>query len=263
MMRVIMSVGPLRLESGAPGLSAYFLFPGDPQRPVVFAASLVEALPELQDITLGETLTCEPGLAQEASPLGIPVGGWSDEAKATLGILALEMATRDAFARIEREGLIFQFCRAAAAFQARHPEDWPTSLRLLDLVVAGREGALAGAIIAGPGLAVLDDPAALAAFDAAGIEEGTLDGLGAVLADGPPEIVDALRRAHGLDAIPEPFRYAGGSKLAADDNELAFLAAALFAIAGLDPRPAASATGRVVVDDCGCQVTAKIRRRPA
>ncbi len=267
MTGILLHIGPLPGDGGQGSLTLYFLHPAVPDRPPVMAQTLAEAFALMAP---PPGTACEPALSAEAQSLGLPVTALSDAAAHSLAMMALDLESDD-FEVIEREGLIFQFCRACAAFAQAAPQGWLQSARLLR-VVTGESQVLAGLVIGGPGLVIGSDPAA-----------ALQEGLAALLSDeAPPHVIDAWRRAYGLVALPTAFRLGDGTKHRLTDAELALLAACLFAVAALGPgaepppngaaqgSPAAgeaqwptvagsvaqpTATGEVSVDGCQVQVT--------
>ncbi|MGA0615032.1 hypothetical protein [Paracoccus sp. KR1-242] len=215
------AIGPM----GQPETTAWFLFPGDPDRPVVVAPTLAEAMPELQDIAQGRSIHCEPQLAGN----GLDPAPWGEPARSDFAVIALDIENPDTMARIEDAMLVGRFCQAFAALCDRVARGWPQDERLLALDIPGR-GARFAMIVEGPGLVILDDTSRPDAEDLS-----ALDGLAAVLGRGHPAVESAFGRAFGLSGIPQPFQLHAGDKRPVNEADLALLTEALTAASRLDP----------------------------
>ena len=242
MTPVLMHIGPITRPDGQPGDSLFFLHPANTDQPPVLAATLALAIPLLGE--LGE-LSCEPALASQALALNLPVQPLTEAARHSLAMMAIGLATSD-FASVEREGLVFQFCRAFAAFMARKPQDWPVVARILQVTVSGA-ASLSALIVGAPALVLAPTP-----------EEAQVEGIAATASHAAAEILDALSRAHGLSCLPSAFRLHEGAKLRVTDIDLAVLTATLYAIATVEPVPGAVASGEVSVEGCIASVTVRV-----
>ena len=158
MTRFLAAIGPM----GQPPTTAWLLFPGDPDQPAVMAPSLTSALPELHRIARGGAIAVEPALAARGAACGLSVGVWHEDARADFIAIALDIAGRDSFSRIDNSRLILRFCRAAAGFAAHPPRRGPHGTAL---------------IIDGPGLVLPDRP-------------GEIDGLSVQFGPGEPAVID-------------------------------------------------------------------------
>ncbi|MFG6080225.1 hypothetical protein ACEUZ9_000676 [Paracoccus litorisediminis] len=198
MTRFLAAIGPM----GQPPTTAWLLFPGDPEQPAVMAPSLTSALPELHRIARGGAIVVEPALAARGAACGLSVGTWHEDARADFTAIALDIAGRASFSRIDDSALILRFCRAAAGFAARPP-------------ARGQHGPVL--VIDGPGLVLPDRP-------------GKIDGLSVQFNPGEAAVIDALRRSVGLDRVPQPFRLRDDNKLPVSEAELILLTDTLLAV---------------------------------
>jgi hypothetical protein len=238
----LFSIGPLDGTDPARGRIAYFLFPGLPDQPSIFGNALADALPRfLSEIDPAEILA-EPALAEDARALGLAVAPLDDATRSLLGGIALDIALPGAFAEVRDDVLIDAFAHAARDFAAVRPEGWAEAFRNVELTWNADGQAQTARITDGPGLAIVDG-------DAAPDDPAAFDGVGVVFAPGEAAIRDALGRAFGLSAVPEPFRLRDWAKHPVDDADLARLTAALAAIAALPLRPGAVSRGEASSSD--------------
>lgn len=242
-MPMVLHIGPITLPGGQPGDSLYFLYPPDPDIPPVRAADLAHAVAFLGK---SDTLSCEPSLAPQALALNLPVQRLQPAACHALAMMALDLATSD-FDSVAREGLVFQFCRAFAAFLTRNPDNWPPATRILQVSgpLVTPQSAL---IIGGPGLVLARTPAL-----------APTEGLAVIATPAAPEVYDALSRAHGLTLVPGAFRLRDGEKFRVMDPDLALLTATLYAVAAIDPFSGATASGEVSVAGCAISVSVRVQ----
>jgi hypothetical protein len=252
MTRLIVHIGPLIESSGKPGLTAYFLVPGNPEDPMALARNLADALPDLRRMAGGDPLACEPALEAQASRLGLAIAPLNREARDMLALIALDIADRSTFAEVGHDGLIGRFCEAAAAFEQALQPDWPP--RWLEVRISGSPTPRMALVLGGPGLAVLDTLADPSRADAQ-TPEAITDGLGAVFAPGDQAIADALHRAFALRQVPQPFRVDQCNKFAVTDVELALLTAVLLAVSRLPRDVTRTSHAHVEAEDITVEVT--------
>lgn len=262
MSQFVFKIGPLEGQDKVE--DAYFVYPGRKDAEVFFAASRHEAAVAIKDAYPETPLQCEPELAA-AGFNAIPAAEWTDQRRHILALTALEMVSRETFAEIEAEGLIYQFGRAAAAYWAAAP--WRTEagqmLQTLTMTEPSHEtfvGAVLGAGGKEFGLAIYRDrgdaEAAAGCVDL-GLEKlaAAVDTVGVTFLADPACGVDAMRRAHGLSRIPLPLCTADGSRRPIRDPDIALITAAMYALAavteGRQPY-----TGQVTVGDIRCQLVA-------
>ncbi|MDK3073534.1 hypothetical protein QO034_10460 [Sedimentitalea sp. JM2-8] len=248
----LFAIGPLNGTDAARGRIAYFLFPGLPEQPSIFGNGLAEVLPRFLAGVDPADILAEPALKEDATALGLAVAPLDGATRSLLGGIALDIALPGAFAEVRDDALIDAFAEAARDYAAVRPETWAEPFRTLRLDWDAAGPTQTARVTQGPGLAILDadggDPDDPAAFD----------GLGMVFAPGEAALCDALGRAYGLNAVPEPFRLRAGEKQPVDDPDLACLTAALMAVAALPLRPGATSRGAAEMDGgTGCAVTAR------
>lgn len=248
----LFAIGPLDGTDVARGRIAYFLFPGLPDQPSIFGNSLADVLPQFLAGVDPADILAEPALKEDATALGLAVAPLDGATRSLLGGIALDIALPGAFAELRDDGLIDAFAEAARDFAAVRPEAWAEAFRTVTLDWDADGPAQTARVTQGPGLAILDTDGGDADDPAA------YDGLGMVLAPGEAAICNALGRAYGLTAVPEPFRLRAGAKHPVDDPELARLTAALMAVAALPLRPGAVSCGAAAMENgTDCAVSAR------
>lgn len=258
----VFGIGPVQATDGA---TSYFrVYPGEADKLVYVAPMAAAALARILHDYAAADLECEPALAEAAAAFGLPVGAIDDQRAHAIALAAFDVMDERLMGGVEREGLIFQFGRAAKRFLGSAP--WrrtlavrPMTIEVLGSMSARMTGVLFGAEV--PGLGLFDDAgtldaavASMRAGDAG--RAAALARLGVRLEDAPAFAVDAMRRAHGLDRVPIPLVVDRKRRRMPGDADIGTLAAAMIAVSLLEDG-ATVAHGTVRVEDVEFVVNAR------
>jgi hypothetical protein len=237
----IMRLGPLDREGGV--FYEYVVFPGRQGKSAYYAADDESAIANiLYDYEVSE-LVCEEGLAEAGGRFGIAAKPLSQIAALGLDLLAFERFPGAPFKSINEETLVHQFCTAAKQHfevlsQGREFLYQPLRVRVsgavefvTDLYLHKLQGE--GEFFS---LMMEKAPAGLAPASVPVTLLQSCDRLWIARHQGPAFIADALRRAHGLDFIPVPWRTVKGKTAGVADMQLAVLISTLNAISCISER---------------------------
>ena len=233
-----MRLGPLDQEGGV--FYEYIVFPGRGGDDTYYAADDAAAIANILGDYQAQELVCEEGLTEVCHHFGIEAKPLSPIAALGLDLFAFDRFPGRPFQAITEETLVNQFCAMAKRHfevlsQGREFLYGPLRLRVsgtvefvTDLYLHQPEGE-------GDFFTLMMEKApvdaAQAPFPARLLQP--YDRLSIARREGPAFIVDALRRAHGLDFIPVPWCIQKGKTGGVADMQLAVLLSTLDAISYL------------------------------
>jgi hypothetical protein len=214
----------------------YFLEPGNPEHPGAEAVADHVALKALLPYFPADELVVEPQMRQAGAELGVASHAFDDDAAHALGLIAMELLDTTPVREIEHEWLVFAMLQSARMLQdeAARIETTGSTRFALDFVGDLRFRAF-GSLDLDAGV-----PRRLALYNsveerergdrAAAVEADPMDGDNSIelrFRDDNAVVLDALRRAHGLHLIPDPYLVTNGEQVRVQDNEALILAVAL------------------------------------
>jgi hypothetical protein len=261
----IFKIGPIPGSDG--DINAYFVYPPKDDTPAFFADADGEGLKQVLARYGAASLECEPELAPAAAEFGIRPGELTPLRAFGLGTIAFEMAFGDYVGGIKRQGILYQFGLACAAFWRGSPWRYLSSQQVLDVTLQGaRNDSLAGVVMGGDdryGLALYKDLEDLRRvtelFREGRLEEaGRIDSFCMSLDDQPAFATDAMRRAFGLPRLPIPTRMKDGQGPPLDDLDLLTIATAVSAVSRITAGVSA-ATSCITVDDLEIEAVVRVR----
>lgn len=234
-----MRLGPLDQEGGF--FYEYIVFPGRDGNDAYYAADDDSAIANiLHDYEAGE-LVCEEALAEAGKRFGIEAQPLSQIAAHGLALFALDRFPGKPFQSITEEGLIYHFCTTVSRYFAWLHTPREFALQPLRLHVSGTVEFVTDVYLhdsesAADFLSIMMEKADTASTSdpVLPMELKQYDRMSVARYSTPGFIVDALRRAHGLDFIPIPSVVAKGESRPVTDMQLAILFSTLNAICFLE-----------------------------
>jgi hypothetical protein len=254
-VNIVFKVGPLHTHGG--NEFAYFVYPGKEGKQVFFGSDDKASLAHLLASYSSDSLVCEPQLSEACAEFHIGTRELTPDEANHLGVMTFNFALPHVFSRGVKPASIYQLATSSAFFVKRSP--WTTSLSGNTLVVAVTgsikrrlQARILGGISGTPGLALYPNPEAVQQIitlfeNHQMVRASNIDLLGITLEDGPDYAIAAMQRAYGLQKLPVPLKLEGGIHVSIDDLDILTLAAALRAVASLEPG-SGEAHGEVGVD---------------
>lgn len=256
-MDYVFRVGPVETTDGETFI--YFIDASDEESPdPVLAESDEQALSQIAQTRSGRPLSCEPRLEAAGRSLGFTGVGPDQMQAHRMGLVAFDMLLGDELGEIEADGALYQFGVACGklwsatswkehfANQALVVEMSGALDAVWELAVTGGEGE-EYVFVLYPEVGRLVELQRLVKEDK--VEEAAkLGSLGVSLQAEPAWAAEIFSTVYDLPLVPHPTKVAGGERAYLTDTDLITLAAALQAIAILEPGDP-GATGRVKVGE--------------
>jgi len=262
----VFRLGPyIDADAGKP-FNFYFVNPGRPGREVVTGSTDEEGIRALLGLYDADDLVVEPTLAEVARSLGVQSARFDDHAAHALGILAMERLPGAPLEQIDIEGVVYQLLRAAALMQVTTPPPVLTfSVEVVGTVaVRGfgtatfEEGHAAELCL----FSTVEDQQRAGASDiCTTVTHRSIPSLGLRFSSGDPVLIDALTRAFGLRAAPEPYLVTEDGPAKVGNLDLLILATILRAVTKLLQGGEGNAEAWLEVDRL--TAGARVGRRPA
>ncbi len=259
-MLYAIKLGPMETEDGP--VSAYVGFTETGALRPVLALKDSDGLAQLAAQVQGHELRCERPLLRAGKPLGFataPLPEWARFGRATL---AFGLSGPGHVGSLE---IVECFLASVAAFCRAAPwrfwtDNDPLAVTISTTAAKEYEACIMGAGGQEYGVALYEHKGAVKKIarlvDAGRMRDAAnLGSLAVTLDDEPRWAAKAIGDAFGAECVPVPLRVSGGRPRPIDEEGLLTLAAALRAIAGLDPDKLESACEVLVA---GVRVSARV-----
>lgn len=237
-MLYAIKLGPI--ETGEGRVSAYVGFTETRALPPVLASRDQDGLEQLARQAQGHDLRCERALSRAGKPLGFAAAPLPDRVRFGRATLAFSLARPGG--RVRNLDVVENFLASMAAFCRAAPWRFWCDNDPLVLTESGieYEACIMGAGGQEYGIALYDQKGAVKEIarliDAGRMRDAAaLGSLAATVDDEPRWAGKAIGDAFGAECVPVPLKVSGGRPRPVDEQEMLTLAAALRAIASLDP----------------------------